>query len=170
MAIGFGSPALTAGRSASSTAPPNVVVVARAIHARRVICVSSMVERPLCDMKIMVKRCDSYPRKLVRFAYGVDSHHRCGAATAPVLLAGVQFGVRALQRITQRQHWIERAGANGRADAVRQVGLRLNRDRAGESGVDLSRGSVISVAQQRHELVATPARDNVGLTQDALEC
>jgi len=45
--MGFDSPALTDGRSASSTAPLNVVVAARAIHARRVICVSSMAERPL---------------------------------------------------------------------------------------------------------------------------
>jgi hypothetical protein len=45
--IGFDSAALTAGRSASSMAPLNVVVAARAIHARRVICVSSMGERPL---------------------------------------------------------------------------------------------------------------------------
>src|SRR5690242_4424007 len=104
MVIGFGSAAPTAGRSASSTAPLNVVVAARAIHARRVICVSSMVERPVRNMGIMVRDRDSYPPKLVRFAYDVDSRHRRQAASARVFLTRVQLGVRALERFSQRQH------------------------------------------------------------------
>src|SRR4051794_812814 len=109
-----------------------------------------------------------YPTKLFAFGDRVDVTDRRGTTAADAPLPSVELGVRALDGVAQGEHRIEHARADGRTHGVRQIRRCLARDFCGESLSDLLRGAGVTIAQQRHELVAAPAGHDVRLTEDAL--
>jgi hypothetical protein len=79
---------------------------------------------------------------LFTFGHGVDVAHGRGLAMRTPL-SSVELGVGALDHIAQRQHRIEGAHADGRADHVRQTERCLIRDAGSESLADCCAARVV---------------------------
>src|SRR5687767_11704314 len=98
---------------------------------------------------------------LIPFGDRVEMRGRRALDTPDVLLPSVELGVGSLDRITQGEKRIERAGADGRAHGVRQLRRSLTRDCLSESFADQLSRHRVTVAQQSDELVAAPSSHDV---------